>query len=1037
MLLPPKKAGFEMNIRKSNTRSRRSTISSRCRVLKARRLFGYFERLEPRMMLAASSIDGRPYVELGPSDNVALDQPRVTVQLIESSIPPGVDPSTNPQYVVGPEIFSEWLLDTGANTTLTFESAIDEMNSVPPVYQTQGVFAELGVGGTQLFDTSVAYRFDYAGFDGVRQTLLNTRIISDETRDLSIFGPWGIHGMPGMADQYTTLDFTGWIEPELEDLYMKTTFPTSLPNSSHRYTFNVNNNVNFDVEDGVVSGAPPIWADVPFLDVQVKNNDLVSGGNFLFDTGAQVSIISTNMGIELGLDTNNDGILNEHDAQFARTEVVGGVGGSVTVPVFLLDEVHIQTEQGADLVWTDLQWLVFDIAEGIDGVFGFDNLTSGWIESFFGFGAPGFVYNAHLDFQNWNATGDGQIHIDLNPVLDSVVDPNGPGIVINESGGSTLVSEMGHTDTYSVQLSQQPGSNVTINLIPSSSVTAWRQGFPSQQSLTFTPSNWNQPQVVQVGAVNDDVEQSFYRGNIRHTATSTDPAFQGIGLPRVTVNIIDNDYPAVMVLRTNGETLVSEGGLTDTYQLVLSYPPTSNVEVRFEHQGDQVLVTNLQNGSNKVTFTPANWSTPQSVRVEAVDDSVAEGLHRGWITHSVVSSDINYESAFAIWEIAYIQDNDTAAPAPTIQDVIVASSQWNAATIDLVDGGGVGTGNGLGYSLFGSHQLNNLSWHNLDRIYVRFSDNVGAAFTANNLALVGSNTSSYMSLASLAYGVAGPNVGSIQLSQPLDADALILAISENVENGSGVSLDGDWVNGSSNPSGNGTPGGQFNFRIDVLPGDFSNNNIVNFADIGTARNFVGQNVTSAELTKYDYDGSGTITFADLGQIRAMVGGDLPDPPSPPDFPPGIPLVSPSTADGLIGRIGFVQSIERFEIALKNLGIQDEKAQSLPLLQWTKGQRPIKPLDGTSQAASSVPLIQPQHAGRQPEVHSDERQRAMEAVLHEDHDLIDVLVLASQAVGNPAVASHEVRAVELRRVSQPHESGSEEHAIKLLSEDRKS
>ena len=55
----------------------------------------------------------------------------------------------------------------------------------------------------------------------------------------------------------------------------------------------------------------------------------------------------------------------------------------ITVPVFLIDQVHIPTDQGPDLVWTDLQWLVLDIIDEIDGVFGFDNITSGWIEGFF------------------------------------------------------------------------------------------------------------------------------------------------------------------------------------------------------------------------------------------------------------------------------------------------------------------------------------------------------------------------------------------------------------------------------------------------------------------------------------------------------------------------------------------------------------------------------------------------------------------------------------------------------------------------------
>ncbi len=52
------------------------------------RRLGILEILEPRTLLSASPIDGRPYFELGPSDNVAWDQPRVTVEFVD--IGPGV-----------------------------------------------------------------------------------------------------------------------------------------------------------------------------------------------------------------------------------------------------------------------------------------------------------------------------------------------------------------------------------------------------------------------------------------------------------------------------------------------------------------------------------------------------------------------------------------------------------------------------------------------------------------------------------------------------------------------------------------------------------------------------------------------------------------------------------------------------------------------------------------------------------------------------------------------------------------------------------
>ncbi len=100
------------------------------------------------MALSASSIDGRPFVDIGPSDNVAWDQPRVTVQFLTQDFPDGQDPSSD--IVVGPHTFNTWLLDTGANTTLVFQSAVSDMRESEPRYQTDGQFAEVGVGGVSL-----------------------------------------------------------------------------------------------------------------------------------------------------------------------------------------------------------------------------------------------------------------------------------------------------------------------------------------------------------------------------------------------------------------------------------------------------------------------------------------------------------------------------------------------------------------------------------------------------------------------------------------------------------------------------------------------------------------------------------------------------------------------------------------------------------------------------------------------------------------------------------------------------------------------
>ena len=330
---------------------RRQPRSARWGVAKRRPRL-QLERLEQRYALDGAG--PRPFIDLGASDNVALDQPRVTVEFGDAS-----------GRSIGPDIFNSWLLDTGANTILAFKTAIDDMNESSPSYQVEGLFSEIGVGGSQLFDLSIPYQLDFAGTSGARQTRADTRIISDASRDVSMFGPFGIVGMPAMAGRVTTLDFTPWLTFGEGNFLMAAEFATDLTAPvGPRYSITVDDRVSFSPEGQVIAGDhPPVWSNVPFFTAEIHHGSRIVSGDFMFDTGAQVTIISTATALAIGLDSNGDGVLDATDTGYTRSESVGGVGGSREAPVFMIDAVHLPTDQGIDLRWTDL--FFFQAEDGI------------------------------------------------------------------------------------------------------------------------------------------------------------------------------------------------------------------------------------------------------------------------------------------------------------------------------------------------------------------------------------------------------------------------------------------------------------------------------------------------------------------------------------------------------------------------------------------------------------------------------------------------------------------------------------------------
>ena len=91
-----------------------------------------------------------------------------------------------------------------------------------------------------------------------------------------------------------------------------------------------------------------------------------------------------------------------------------------------------------------------------------------------------------------------------------------------------------------------------------------------------------------------------------------------------------------------GDTIVSEAGKTkDNYSIVLEKgKPDRKVVIHLSVPDDQVTID-----KRSVTFTPSNWNKPQTVTVQAVDDTKSEGrVHHGIVRHRIDTQDPLYRT---------------------------------------------------------------------------------------------------------------------------------------------------------------------------------------------------------------------------------------------------------------------------------------------------------------------------------------------------------------------------------------------------------
>jgi hypothetical protein len=184
-----------------------------------------------------------------------------------------------------------------------------------------------------------------------------------------------------------------------------------------------------------------------------------------------------------------------------------------------------------------------------------------------------------------------------------------------DSGTKLVTSEAGGTATFSISLTSKPKADVKVPI--TSSTPAEGKVMPA--TLTFTPANYATAQVVTVTGVQDQIVD----GNQPYTvaigpSTSEDANYAGLSQ---SVKVTNQDDDSAYIVPTPGYMgTTTEAGGTAVFGIALHSQPTDTVTLTF-------VSTNTKEGKvapGTLTFTMANWSTPQNITVTGVDDQIAD-----------------------------------------------------------------------------------------------------------------------------------------------------------------------------------------------------------------------------------------------------------------------------------------------------------------------------------------------------------------------------------------------------------------------------
>ncbi len=222
----------------------------------------------------------------------------------------------------------------------------------------------------------------------------------------------------------------------------------------------------------------------------------------------------------------------------------------------------------------------------------------------------------------------------------TVIDDDKPGLILTESDPGHEVVE-----------GDSQGSLYTVGLHPRASRRRKGHGDPgirclathclecrsdagasrfdaATNSIWFDSTNWQNPFLLRVVAVDDSIPENTLAETITHTVSTTAGGlYAGVSDPsELKVTLRDNDTGGVIVTQTGGSTLVS-ANQSDTYTLQLTKAPTSDVRVDILSDGKTLISsfdpndTRFHAGTSTVApyvvFSPADWNIPFAVQVDA------------------------------------------------------------------------------------------------------------------------------------------------------------------------------------------------------------------------------------------------------------------------------------------------------------------------------------------------------------------------------------------------------------------------------------
>lgn len=257
------------------------------------------------------------------------------------------------------------------------------------------------------------------------------------------------------------------------------------------------------------------------------------------------------------------------------------------------------------------------------------------------------------------------------------------------------VSESGSTTDVNVTLGSKPLADVDVAFSIGGEHPDAAQ-ITAGGSVTFTPDNYDAPQIVTIQGQDDNIAQDQDRSfRLDFAVTSDDSLYNEFenDFPdedKVRGVTIDDDRPELVVDRVDGAVETTEAGGTAQFNIVLGTEPTDDVNVTIASTDSSEGIPD----PDTVVFTPTNWDEPQLVTVTGQDDAEADGDMQYRVVCRAESADEKYQDRSRALRYVNVDDDEAERttdlvfiPGKTLPFGMIPEGGDRTRTLTVYNGG--------------------------------------------------------------------------------------------------------------------------------------------------------------------------------------------------------------------------------------------------------------------------------------------------------------------------------------------------------------